>query len=239
MVAVAERFERRAAGFLLLKELEYFERALSQPARPFVAVLGGAKVGDKILVLQNLLDKVDRLIVGGAMAYTFLRSQGVETGDSRVEEDKLEIAAAILAAAGEKNVEFSLPVDHVCAAAFQESAEPELVGEPSIPPGRMGLDIGPRTSENYAAAIASAGTVIWNGPMGVFEWDAFSAGTMRLARACAESGALTIVGGGDSASAAEKSGLAGRFDHISTGGGASLALLEGKQLPGVAVLSDG
>ncbi len=239
MVAVAERFEKRAAGLLLVKELEYFGRALSDPARPFVAVLGGAKVGDKILVLQNLLDKVDRLIVGGAMAYTFLHSQGVEVGDSRVQEDKLDIASGIVATASEKNVKLLLPVDHVCGREFDEATLPEAVDGAAIPPGLMGLDIGPKTSRAYAQAIASAGTVIWNGPMGVFEWPSFSAGTMNLARACAESSALTIVGGGDSASAAKKSGLADRFDHISTGGGASLELLEGKTLPGVAVLCDG
>jgi phosphoglycerate kinase len=239
MVAVAEHFEQRAAGFLLAKELEYFDRALSDPARPFVAVLGGAKVSVKILVLQNLLDKVDRLVIGGAMAYTFLRSQGVEVGDSRVEQDKLELAASIAAAAAEKNVDVLLPVDHVCGRTFDEATPPEVVNSAAIPAGRMGLDIGPTTTRAYAQAIAAAGTVLWNGPMGVFEWAAFSAGTMALARACAESSALTIVGGGDSASAAKKSGLADRFDHISTGGGASLELLEGKTLPGVAVLSDG
>ena len=238
MVAVAKHFEQRAAGFLLVKELEYFDSALSDPARPFVAVLGGAKVGDKISVLQNLVDKVDRLIVGGAMAYTFLRAQGIEVGDSRVEEDKLDIAAGIIAAAQEKSVDLLLPVDHVCGRVFDEATPPEVVHGAAIAPGLMGLDIGPETADVYAQAIAAAGTVIWNGPMGVFEWDAFSAGTMRLARACAESSALTIVGGGDSASAAKKSGLADRFDHISTGGGASLELLEGKTLPGVAVLSD-
>jgi phosphoglycerate kinase len=238
MVAVAEHFEQRAAGFLLAKELEYFDRALSDPARPFVAVLGGAKVSDKILVLQNLLDKVDRLVIGGAMAYTFLRSQGVEVGDSRVEQDKLELAASIAAAAAKKNVDVLLPVDHVCGRTFDEATPPEVVKSAAIPAGRMGLDIGPATTRAYAQAIAAAGTVLWNGPMGVFEWAAFSAGTMALARACAESSALTIVGGGDSASAAKKSGLADRFDHISTGGGASLELLEGKTLPGVAVLSD-
>ncbi len=239
MVAAAERFEQRAAGFLLIKEIEYFSRALTDPARPLVAVLGGAKVGDKILVLRNLLDKVDRLLIGGAMAYTFLRTQGISTGKSRVEEDKLDVAASILQRAMEKNVELSLPVDHVCAAEFAESAPPVVVQEAAIPDGLMGLDIGPATATAFARAIAGAGTVIWNGPMGVFEWEPYAAGTMSLARACAESTALTIVGGGDSASAAKKSGLADRFDHISTGGGASLELLEGKTLPGVAVLSDG
>jgi phosphoglycerate kinase len=239
MVAVAGRFEKRAAGFLLVKELEYFSRALTDPARPLVAVLGGAKVGDKILVLRNLLDKVDRLLIGGAMAYTFLASQGVATGESRVEEDKLDVAAGILADAKKKNVDLLLPVDHVCGAAFEETAMPEVVRGAAIPAGWMGLDIGPETAAAYARAVAEAGTVIWNGPMGVFEWESFSAGTMGLARACAESSALTIVGGGDSASAAKKSGLADRLDHISTGGGASLELLEGKTLPGVAALSDG
>ena len=239
MVAVAEHFERRAAGLLLVKELEYFNRALSDPARPFIAVLGGAKVSDKILVLQHLLDKIDRLIVGGAMAYTFLHSQGIEVGDSHVEQDKVDLAASIVAAAAAKNVDLLLPVDHVCGRVFDVSTPPEVVDTAVIPPGRIGLDIGPVTARVYAQAIAAAGTVIWNGPMGVFEWAAFSAGTMTVARACAESSALTIVGGGDSASAATKSGLADRFDHISTGGGASLELLEGKTLPGVAVLSDG
>ena len=191
------------------------------------------------LVLQNLLDKVDRLIVGGAMAYTFLRAQGVEVGNSRVEQDKLDLAASIIAAAAEKNVDLLLPVDHVCGRTFDAATPPEVVNTAAIPAGRVGLDIGPATARAYAQAIAAAGTVIWNGPMGVFEWAAFSAGTMTLARACAESNALTIVGGGDSVSAAQKSGLADRFDHISTGGGASLELLEGKTLPGVAVLSDG
>ena len=173
------------------------------------------------------------------MAYTFLRSQGIEVGDSRVERDKLDIAAGIVAAAAAKNVDLLLPSDHVCGSAFDETTAPEVVHGAAIPSGLMGLDIGPETARTYTQAIATAGTVIWNGPMGVFEWAAFSAGTLALARACAESSALTIVGGGDSASAAKKSGLADRFDHISTGGGASLELLEGKTLPGVAVLSDG
>jgi phosphoglycerate kinase len=239
MVAVAGHFEKRAAGFLLAKELEYFDAALSDPARPFVAVLGGAKVSDKILVMQNLLDKVDRLIVGGAMAYTFLRSQGIAVGSSRVEEDKLDVAAEIIEAAARKDVDLLLPVDHVCGQTFDETTTAETIRAAAIPPGLIGLDIGPETVRIYAQAIAQAGTVLWNGPMGVFEWPPFSAGTMGLAQACAGSNATTIVGGGDSASAAKKSGLSDRFDHISTGGGASLELLEGKTLPGVAVLTDG
>lgn len=238
MVAVAECFDQRAAGFLLTRELDYFERALSAPTRPFVTVLGGAKVSDKILVLRNLVDKVDRLILGGAMAYTFLRARGVAIGASHVEDDRLELASSIAAAAQARNVELLLPTDHVCGRSFDEGTETRVVESQGIPDGWIGLDIGPETARRYSEAIAAAGTVIWNGPMGVFEWPAFAAGTMALARACAGSAALTIVGGGDSVSAAKKSGLADRFDHISTGGGASLELLGGKTLPGVAVLSD-
>lgn len=239
MVAVAERFERPAAGFLLAKELEYFGKALAEPQKPFVAVLGGAKVSDKILLIENLLSRVDRLLIGGAMAYTFLAARGVAVGDSRVEEDKVELAARLLEAAESSGVEMLLPTDHRCGRTFDAATESCVTAGEAIDAGWMGLDIGPQTSATYVEAISTAGTVIWNGPMGVFEWDSFSAGTFDVARACAESDALTIVGGGDSASAAKKSGLADRFDHISTGGGASLELLEGKTLPGVAVLADG
>ncbi len=238
MVAVAERFERRAAGFLMEKELDFFGKALASPARPFLAVLGGAKVSDKMLVFTALLDKVDALLVGGAMAYTFLAARGVPIGSSRVEADKVGLAGEILEQAGRKNVDILLPQDHVCGREFSESTERNVTGDAAIPEGWMGLDIGPRTAEVYAERIRSAATVIWNGPMGVFEWDGFAAGTMALARACAASEGVTIVGGGDSVSAANRSGLADRFSHISTGGGASLELLEGKQLPGVAILSD-
>jgi phosphoglycerate kinase len=238
MVGAAEKFERRAAGFLMSRELEYFGKALSAPVRPLLALLGGAKVSDKILVLEHLLDRVEGLLVGGAMAYTFLRARGVEVGSSRVEEDKLDLAANILRLASEKRVELLLPRDHVCGREFEESTDRRVAETEAIPPGWMGLDIGPKTIAEYGARIAQAGTVIWNGPMGVFEWEPFAAGTMALARACADSSAVTIVGGGDSASAAKKSGLADRFSHVSTGGGASLELLEGKQLPGVAVLAE-
>jgi len=238
MVAVARQFEKRAAGFLMAKEIDYFDRALSDPERPFVTILGGAKVGDKIQLIENLLDKVDLLLVGGAMAYTFLAARGVAVGTSRVEEDRLDLAREILERASGKGVELLLPVDHVCGAEFDKSTEKHVIPSPEIPEGLMGLDVGPKTVETYAARIAGARTVIWNGPMGVFEWDAFAVGTLAIARACVESEALSIVGGGDSAAAAQKSGLASRFDHISTGGGASLELLEGKQLPGLAVLSD-
>lgn len=238
MVGVARRFERRAAGFLMARELDYFDRALSSPARPFVALLGGAKVSDKILVIEHLLGRVDQLLVGGAMAYTFLEARGVAVGDSRVEHDKLDVASGILEQARERKVELLLPVDHVCGREFAETTEKRVIDAAEIPTGWMGLDIGPKTIAAYRQRIESAGTVLWNGPMGVFEWPAFAEGTFAVARACAEAPGLTIVGGGDSASAAKKSGLAERFDHVSTGGGASLELLEGKELPGVAVLSD-
>jgi phosphoglycerate kinase len=238
MVALAERFERRAAGLLMAKEIEYFGRALSSPARPFLTVLGGAKVGDKIPLIENLLDKVDGLLVGGAMAYTFLAAEDVAVGSSRVEKDRVELARDLLGRATEAGVELLLPLDHACGAAFDEGTERRVVATREIPDGWMGLDIGPRTVETFREKIAGARTVIWNGPMGVFEWAAFAEGTMAVARACVESDALSIVGGGDSAAAAQRSGLADRFDHISTGGGASLELLEGKELPGLAVLSD-
>jgi phosphoglycerate kinase len=238
MVGVAERFDRRAAGFLMARELEYFGRVLSTPDRPFLAVLGGAKVGDKLLVLRNLIERVDALLIGGAMAYTFLAARGVRVGASRVERDRLELAAEILRDAAGRDVELLLPFDHVCGKDFSETTERLTTDGESIPEGFMGLDIGPRTIERYAERIHGARLVVWNGPMGVFEWPPFAEGTMAIARACADGAALSIVGGGDSASAARKSGLGERFDHISTGGGASLELLEGKELPGVAVLSD-
>jgi phosphoglycerate kinase len=235
---VAERFEQRAAGFLMAKEIDYFGRALSDPRRPLLTVMGGAKVGDKIPLIENLLGKVDALAIGGAMAYTFLAAGGVAVGDSRVEAGCLELAGEILGRVSDAEVELLLPVDHVCGRAFEEGTERSVVSSPEIPDGWMGLDIGPKTIAAYSEQIAGAGTMIWNGPMGVFEWEAFAAGTMAVAHAAVESDALTVVGGGDSAAAAQQSGLADRFDHISTGGGASLELLEGKQLPGIAVLSD-
>ena len=238
MVAVAERFDRRAAGYLLAKEIDYFDRALSDPDRPFVTILGGAKVGDKIQLIENLLQKVDTLLIGGAMAYTFLRAQGAEVGSSRVEQDRLDLAREILDQVGRKGVEILLPVDHVCGKQFDAETELQVTEGRDIPLGFMGLDIGPGTIRNYVKKIMQAGTLVWNGPMGVFEWERFATGTMAVARACVESNALSIVGGGDSAAAARKSGLADRFSHISTGGGASLELLEGKTLPGVAVLTD-
>jgi len=226
--------ERSAAGFLLGKELAAFDRVLHDPARPLVAILGGAKVSDKLAVVKHLLERVDTLIVGGAMAYTFLQAQGGAVGTSMVEDDFLEQAAAILAEAGSKGVEILLPQDHVCAPAFgSDDAQP---AEGDIPDGLMGLDIGPQTTARYAAAIAGAGTVVWNGPMGVFERAPYAAGTLGVAEAAASTAGYTVVGGGDSAAAVKRFGLADRIDHVSTGGGASLELLEGKALPGLVAL---
>ncbi len=227
-----------AAGLLLEKEINYFSKALSNPDRPFVAVLGGAKVSDKIAVIENLLGKVDALLVGGAMAYTFLAAQKIPVGASKCESDKLELATKLLAAAKAKGVKLLLPVDHVAADKFAEDARTKVVPVDGIPAGWMGLDIGPKTVELYKKEIAGAKTVIWNGPMGVFEMQKFAAGTMALAQAMAANAGTTIVGGGDSVSAVEKSGVADKIKHISTGGGASLELLEGKVLPGIAALTD-
>jgi phosphoglycerate kinase len=238
MVAVAGAFDRPAAGFLMAREIEYFAGALTDPRRPFVTILGGAKVSDKIQLIEHLLAKVDALLIGGAMAYTFLAARGVAVGASRVEHERLELARGLLQRATEVGVELCLPVDHLCGREFAADCERRSVDSAEIPEGWMGLDIGPRTIELYREKILNARTVVWNGPMGVFEWEPFSAGTFAVARAAVESEAVSIVGGGDSAAAAQLSGLADRFNHISTGGGASLELLEGRSLPGLAALAD-
>lgn len=235
---VCKFFKENAAGFLMEKEIDYLGRALAIPERPFVAILGGAKVSDKVNVITNLLEKVDALIVGGAMAYTFYRAKGIPTGKSLVEEDKVELAREILAKAVAKGVKLMLPVDHVVADKFDAAATTKIVGERGIEDGWMALDIGPESARQFAAAIRNAKTVVWNGPMGCFEMKPFAAGTMAIAVALAETKCLSIVGGGDSVSAVNKSGLADKMTHISTGGGASLEFLEGKILPGVAALSD-
>lgn len=219
------------AGLLMDKELEYLNKVTQYPERPCVAILGGAKVSDKIEVIQNLMKVVDRLLIGGAMAYTFLRARGEGTGKSLVEEDKIELAKELMAASGDKLL---LPVDHVVAAEFKAGAENEVVA--IVPDGKMGLDIGPKTIEIYAQVIAGAKTIIWNGPMGVFERPPFDKGTMALAKAVAESGAVSVVGGGDSEKAIKSAGVAGRISHVSTGGGASLEFLGGMELPGVKAL---
>jgi phosphoglycerate kinase len=224
-----------AAGFLMQQELDAFAKVLHSPARPFVAILGGAKVSDKLPVIENLLPKVDTLIIGGAMAYTFLAQQGLPVGTSLVERDLVEAAGKVLAQAKAAGKRILLPVDHVCAAEFKADS-PASVHD-RIPDGQMGLDIGPRTVADYVAALRGAKTVVWNGPMGVFEMDAFCKGTEAVAHAVAGCGAFTVVGGGDSVAAAEKTGVTSRLSHVSTGGGASLELLEGKTLPGVAALS--
>ena len=237
--AVVVRFVRDAgAGFLLEKEIAHLGLALADPERPFVAILGGAKVSDKVNVIENLLSRVDALIVGGAMAYTFYRARGLPTGASLVEEDKVDLAKDLLRKAEEAGVELLLPVDHVIADAFDAEARTETVGEQGIRDGWMALDIGPASAARFAERIRGARTVVWNGPMGCFEMAPFAAGTMAIAQALAETDCVSIVGGGDSVSAVNRSGLAVRMTHISTGGGASLEFLEGKELPGVAALPD-
>ena len=225
------------SGLLIQKELEIMGQALDDPKRPFVAVLGGAKVSDKIAVINNLLEKADTIIIGGGMAYTFKKAQGFTIGKSLLEADRIDYAKDMLSKAAEKGVKLLLPEDNLCAEEFSADAK-SVPADENIPEGLMGMDIGPRTAEAFAAAVKDAGTVVWNGPMGVFEFDAFAGGTRAMARALAESKAVTIVGGGDSAAAVEQLGFADKMTHISTGGGASLEFLEGKELPGVACLLD-
>jgi len=224
-----------AAGFLLEKEIKYLGNAIAEPERPFVTILGGAKVSDKIGVIENLLGKSDRILIGGGMANTFFKAQGFEMADSLVEEDVIETAKALLDKAGDKLV---FPVDVVIANAFDADAADRVMDVGDVPAGWRILDIGPRTVEVFGEIIADAGTVVWNGPMGVFEFDKFAKGTFAVAKAVAESSATSIIGGGDSISAINKSGLAEKITHISTGGGASLEMLEGKVLPGLAALDD-
>ena len=225
-------------GYLIQAEIDVMGKALADPARPFVAILGGAKVSDKIGVINNLIEKVDTLIIGGGMAYTFFKAQGHDIGTSLCEDDKLDLANEMVAKAKAKGVNFMIPVDNVVATEYDENAENKVVKSTEIPEGWMGLDIGPVTRENFANAIKGAGTVVWNGPMGVSEWKNFAAGTFAVATAVAESGAISIIGGGDSAAAIEKLGFADKMTHISTGGGASLEFLEGKDLPGISCLLD-
>ena len=224
------------AGLLVLKELSVMGKALEEPARPFVAVLGGAKVSDKIGVINNLLSKADTIIIGGGMAYTFIKAMGYGIGKSLLEEDKLDYARSMIEKAKEKNVKLLLPVDTAVGSEFAPDCERKVVKVSEIPADWMGMDIGPETIKLFSDAVKSAATVVWNGPMGVFEFDAFAQGTEAMAKALAESGAVTIVGGGDSAAAVEKLGYADKMTHISTGGGASLEFLEGLELPGVACL---
>ncbi len=225
-------------GYLIQKEISFIGGALENPQRPFVAILGGAKVSDKIGVITNLLDKVDTLIVGGGMAYTFMKYLGHNIGTSLLEADKVELAGEMMAKAKEKGVNFLIPVDNKVGKEYAPDTEAMIVDSDDIPEGWMGLDIGPRTQELFANAIKGAGTVIWNGPMGVSEWENFAAGTVAVANAVAESGSISIIGGGDSAAAVQKLGFADKMSHISTGGGASLEYMEGKELPGIAALNE-
>jgi len=227
-----------AAGFLLEKEIDFLSRAVINPPHPYVAIIGGAKVSDKIGVIANLLAKVDTLIIGGGMANTFLAAQGRATGKSLVEADKLDLAASLLKEAAQKGVKLLLPVDVVVADRFAADASARVVGVDAIPADWMALDIGPASCAAFAAALSGARLIVWNGPMGVFEMDAFAKGTTAVAAAVASSGAVSVIGGGDSVAAIEKAGLQDKISHISTGGGASLEFLEGKVLPGIAALSD-
>ena len=239
---VTDHIKDTAVGYLMSKEIEFLGNAVENPVRPFVAILGGAKVADKLSVIENLLTKVDTLIIGGGMAYTFLKAQGYEVGTSLVDDEKIEYCANMLKAAEEKGVKLLLPVDTAVAASFPDPIdapiEVEYVESTAIPAEKMGLDIGPKTRELFANAVKGAKTVIWNGPMGVFENPTLAAGTLAVAQAMADSDAVTIIGGGDSAAAVEQMGLGDKMTHISTGGGASLEYLEGKVLPGVACLDE-
>ncbi|MGZ3413031.1 MAG: phosphoglycerate kinase [Isosphaeraceae bacterium] len=237
MVAVPEQFpaDRRAIGFLVEKELQILDTLLSHPKSPYLAVMGGAKVSDKILVIESLLKKVDKLLIGGAMTYTFLKAQGHSVGQSKVEADKLDVARHVLQLAGAKLV---LPIDHLVASKPEAGAETKVVEGPTIPDGWFGMDIGPRTIELYSGIIKDAGTVVWNGPMGKFEVAAFATGTRAIAQALADSHGVTAVGGGESAEAVEKFGLADKVSHVSTGGGAFLESLEGKSFNSLKVIPD-
>ena len=226
------------AGLLVEKELSVMGKALDDPKRPFVAVLGGAKVSDKIGVINNLLEKADTVIIGGGMAYTFIKAMGYEIGNSLLEADKLDYALEMIEKAKRNGVSLLLPVDTAVGNEFKADCDSEIVDIKAMPAGWMGMDIGPKTRELFANAIKGSGTVIWNGPMGVAEWDHFAGGTIAVATAVADSGAISIIGGGDSAAAVQKLGFADKMSHISTGGGASLEFLEGKELPGIAALND-
>lgn len=237
-VGVTEFVETSVCGYLIQKELKFLGETIETPVRPFVAILGGAKVSDKIDVINNLLEKVDTLIIGGGMAYTFLRAGNYSVGSSLVEEDKIEYAKDMMQKAEAKGVKFLIPVDHIVADRFSAEAEPIVTESQHIADGYMGLDIGPRTIEMYTAAVSIAKTIIWNGPMGVFEFVNFSKGTMAIAEAMSKVDGTTVIGGGDSAAAVNQFGLGDKMTHISTGGGASLEFLEGKLLPGIEALND-
>jgi phosphoglycerate kinase len=241
VVGITKFVKQAAAGLLMEKEIAYIGKAVSNPTRPFVAILGGAKVSDKIEVVENLMKIADAMLIGGGMAYTFLKAKGLGIGKSLVEEDKLDLAKRILADAKQKNFKFLLPLDNVIAPEFKADAPAKVVDSNAMPADQMGLDIGPKTVEGYKAEIAKAKTIVWNGPMGVFEMPAFAKGTLEIAKAVAaatETGAISIIGGGDSVAAVHQSGLAKQISHVSTGGGASLEYLGGRKLPGVEALTN-
>ena len=241
VVGITRYVKQSAAGLLMEKELNYIGKAITNPARPFVAILGGAKVSDKIEVVENLMKIADSMLIGGGMAYTFLKAQGLPIGKSLVEMDKIDLAKRLLVEARERNFKLLLPVDHVIAAEFKADAPSRIVDVGATPADQMGLDIGPKTVEIYKKELASAKTIVWNGPMGVFEMPAFARGTLEIAKAVAaasDDGAVSIVGGGDSVAAVHQSGVSKRISHISTGGGASLEFLGGTKLPGVEALSN-
>ena len=241
VVGITKFVKQAAAGLLMEKEIAYIGKAVSNPTRPLVAILGGAKVSDKIEVVENLMKIADAMLIGGGMAYTFLKAQGISIGKSLVEEDKLDLAKKILADAKAKNFKFLLPVDHIIAPEFKADAPSKVVDVTATPADQMGLDIGPKTVEAYQAELAKAKTIVWNGPMGVFEMPAFAKGTLEIAKAVAgatTSGATSIIGGGDSVAAVHQSGVAKQISHISTGGGASLEYLGGRKLPGVEALTN-
>ena len=237
-VGVTKFVKESVCGFLIQKELKFLGEVVEKPVRPFVAILGGAKVSDKINVINNLLEKVDTLIIGGGMAYTFLQAQGYTIGTSLLEADKVEYAKEMMAKAKAKGVNFLLPVDNIVGDKFSADAMPVVTEDQNIPEGHMGLDIGPKSAKLFADAVKTAKTVIWNGPMGVFEFANFAKGTIAVAKAMAEADATTVIGGGDSAAAVNQLGFGDKMTHISTGGGASLEFLEGKELPGIVALSD-
>lgn len=230
--------KQSAAGFLVQQEIKVLSGVQRNPRSPFVAIVGGSKVSDKIGVTLNLLNHCNQLLIGGAMAYTFLKYKGHKVGDSRVEDDRMELVESIYRNAASRRVDILLPVDHLCGEEFKDSVAPQLISSEDIPDGLMGLDIGPTTIELYKQKIMDAATVLWNGPMGVFEWEKFAAGTMSVADACAKTKAYTVIGGGDSVAAINQAGVQSQVDHVSTGGGASLEFLEGKVLPGIKVLSN-
>ena len=236
-VGVTKYIDTAVCGYLIQKELKFLGEAVNSPVRPFVAILGGSKVSDKIAVINNLLDKVDTIIIGGGMAYTFLKAQGYKIGTSLCEDDRLDYAKEMIEKAAAKGVKFLLPVDHRVAAEFKDVEATVTEGQ-DIPDGFMGLDIGPKTEALYAEAIKDAKTVVWNGPMGVFEFENYNKGTIAVAKAMADADATTVIGGGDSAAAVNTLGFGDKMTHISTGGGASLEFLEGKTLPGIAALND-